>query len=227
MNRQTAGQRCQPFDAPIGYASTQGMGAEKRVTDLLHRWREGDEAARDQLVAIVYPELQRLARSYLGAERRDHTLQATALVHEAYMRLVDADVDWDDRVHFLAVAARVMRRVLVDHGKARRRQKRGGERIRTTLDERSLAAAEPIVDIVAVDEALRSLAVEDRRQSRVVELHYFGGMTYEEIASVLGLSATTVKRDLRFAKAWLEEELAPSGGAGRRAPPARKAANGE
>ena len=147
------------------------MQTEPSVTELLHRWRDGDEEARDELVAVVYPELRRLARGFLGSERHDHTLQATALVHEAYVRLVGAEVDWDDRVHFLAVAARVMRRVLVDYGRSKRRQKRGGGRLRVAFDERVQPAAEPVADIVAVDQALRSLALKDDRQSRVVELH--------------------------------------------------------
>lgn len=184
--------------------------APHQVTKLLQRWREGDNKARDQLIELVYPELQRLARKYLRSERGGHTLSATALVHEAYVRLAGADVDWNDRAHFFAVAAQIMRRVLVDYGNRRRRQKRGGVRVRITLEENLLPAEEPAADIVAVDEALKRLAETDQRQCRVVELSFFGGMSYEEVAEVLGISPNTVKRELRFAKAWLSVELSPT-----------------
>ncbi len=186
------------------------MGEQRgsgNVTQLLRRWRAGEVGARDRLMAVVYPELQQLARRYLRSERVDHTLVPTALVHEAYLRLVDSEVDWQDRAHFFAVAARVMRHVLVDHGKQKRRQKRGGQRVRITLDESFLSVEEAPPDIVAIDEALDLLERIDERKARVVELHFFGGLNYEETAEVLGISTATVGRELRFAKAWLHNHL--------------------
>ncbi len=177
------------------------------VTDLLLRWRGGEHEAIDELMQAVYPELHRLAARYLRGERHDHTLQPTALVNEAYLRLVGSDVDYNDRIHFLAIAARVMRRVLVDHAKARRTQKRGGERLRVTLSEARLGAAGAAPDVLALDEALERLASLDERKSRVVELHFFGGLTYDETAEALGVSAATVSRELRFAKAWLANDM--------------------
>ncbi len=156
---------------------------------------------------LVYPELQRLARRHLRRERPDHTLNSTALVHEAYMRLADADVPWNSRVHFFAVAARIMRHILVDHAKQKRRKKRGGDRLRITLNEAHLIEGETEAHIVDLDEALTRLAALDERKARVVELHFFGGLTYKETAEVLQTSPTTVNRELRFAKAWLHDQL--------------------
>lgn len=179
-----------------------------QVTRLLHQWREGEESAFGQLLPLVYEELRLLAARYLRGERADHTLQPTALVHEAFLRLVATEVDWKDRSHFLAVAARGMRRVLVDHARARRAAKRGGDRIRTTLPA-DLAADAPGVDLLALDEALLRLAERDPRTVQALELHYFAGLSYEETAKVLGVSPATVHRDLRLAKAWLQDELSP------------------
>ena len=180
--------------------------APKTVTQLLLQWRAGDEQALNQLLPLVYDELRRLAGRYMQSERSDHTLQPTALVHEAYLGLIDIEVSWQDRSHFFAVAARLMRRLLADHAKARRRDKRGGG-LKVTLKEEMLPSPEPAMDVFALDEALKVLAGFDERKCQVVELHYFGGLTYDETAEALGLSAATVDRELRLAKAWLYREL--------------------
>jgi RNA polymerase sigma factor (TIGR02999 family) len=176
------------------------------VTLLLRRCGAGDGAALAQVVPLVYEELLRLARRHMGGERPGHTLQPTALVHEAYARLVDADLDLRDRVHFFAVASTAMRRILVDHARARSSLKRGGGALRMTLDDDQPGTAHDS-DLVELDEALGRLAATDQRKARTVELHYFGGLSYDEIAGVLGVSAATVDRDLRFAKAWLKGQL--------------------
>jgi len=159
------------------------------------------------MVPLVYDELRVIATRLMRGERADHTLQATALVHEAYARLVDAQVDWRDRSHFFAIAARQMRRILVDHAKARGRVKRGGGDRPLTLDEAVAVSGDSNENLVELDEALERLAELDERKAKVVELHYFGGLTYDEAAEVLGISPATVDRDLRFAKAWLYREL--------------------
>jgi len=178
------------------------------VTELLRSWSDGDEGALEQLVPLVEAELRRLARGYMGRERRDHTLQVTALVNEAFLRLTDARrLRWRDRAHFLGISARLMRRVLVDHARTRGYQKRGGGAQRVTLDEALLVSPEPAVDLVALDRALVALAAADIRKSRVIELRFFGGLTVEETAEVLHVSPDTVKRDWRLAKLWLLREL--------------------
>jgi RNA polymerase sigma-70 factor (ECF subfamily) len=177
------------------------------VTRLLHDWRDGNKGAVDQLLPLVHAELQRLAHIYMASERRGHTLQTTALVNEAYVKLVGADVDWQDRGHFFAVAARAMRRILVDHARARGSAKRGGDWERIPLDEALPVAADAQIDFVALDEALALLEKQDERKGRVVELHYFGGLTLPEIARLLDVSSSTVKGDLRFARAFLKNEL--------------------
>jgi len=177
------------------------------VTRLLASWREGEPSARDALIAHVYPELRRLAERHLSGERPNHTLQATALIHEAFLRMVDTEVPWADRNHFFAVAARVMRRILVDHARARGRAKRGGGGAALTLDEALVVAPERPADLVALDEALERLHAQDARKADAIELHYFGGLTHQEVADVLGVSAATVDRDLRMARAWLYREL--------------------
>ena len=179
----------------------------KRVTQLLHEWRGGDGAARDELLGVVYQELRRLARRHMRRERAGHTLQTTALVHEAFLRLADSDVPWQDRAHFFAVAAGQMRRVLVDHARARASSKRGGGLRRLPLDEALAAPARHSDELLEIDQALSRLAERDPRKGRVVELHFFGGLTYDEIAEVVGVSASTVRVDMRFAKAWLRSEL--------------------
>lgn len=176
------------------------------VTDLLLEWRRGDRGALDQLMPIVYAELRRLAGGYFKSERPDHTLEPTALVHEAYARLVNMDVPWQDRVHFFAVAARTMRRLLVDHARARRRTKRGGDVVRVSLGEGAgVAAREP--EILDLDEALKQLAAVDERKHQLVELRYFAGLTNLECAEVAGVSIATVKRELQTARAWLSARL--------------------
>ena len=181
--------------------------APSEVTGLLASWREGDEAAHEQLIPLVYAELHRIAERSLGGERADHTLQPTALVHEAYLRLVGASVPWEDRAHFFAVAARAMRRVLVDHARARGRKKRGGDLARVTLEEALAAGSARAPEMLALDEAMERLAAQDERKARVVELHYFGGLGREEVARVVGVSPATVDRDLRMARAWLYQQM--------------------
>jgi RNA polymerase sigma factor (TIGR02999 family) len=182
------------------------MGSsEGAVTVLLKKARTGDLGASQELIPLVYDQLRRLAQSYLAHER-GNTLPATALVHEAYLRLAGAEVDWQDRVHFFAVAARQMRYILVDRAKARRRIKRGGGDP-VELESVTLATPELSVDILAVDTALTRLAEFDGRKAEIVELFYFGGMTAEEIAAALGVSVATVNRDLKMARAWLHAEL--------------------
>lgn len=177
------------------------------ITRLLHELSSGDKAALDKLITLVYDQLHRLATRCLLAERPGHTLPATALVNEAYLRLVQAEVSWEDRVHFYAVAARVMRRILVDHAKANHRQKRGGGVDHVALDEAVIVGPEAATTVVEIDEALQRLASRDERKSNIVELLFFGGMTYEETATALQISPATVHRELRMAKAWLHREL--------------------
>lgn len=180
---------------------------DNSVTQLLRRWQGGDQRAADELVPLVYGELRQLARRQMRRERVDLSLQATGLVHEAYVRLVDADVAWHDRVHFFALAARIMRRVLVDRARARNRAKRGGGVTMVTLDEEQQGALNGPVDLLDLDETLRRLEAMDGRKSAVVEMHFFGGLTYQEIGEALKISEATVHRELRFAKAWLHKEL--------------------
>ena len=184
------------------------------MTSLLVAWSEGDEAALAELVPRVYAELHRLAHHHLRAERRGGTLQTTALVNEAYLRLVDTNrIRWESRAHFLAVAAQSMRRILVDAARARAAGKRGGGTPRVSLDEVPLAAPERGKSLVALDDALTALADVDERKSRVVELRYFGGLTVQETAAVLHVSSETVQRDWHVAKAWLLRELSGAGAA--------------
>jgi RNA polymerase sigma factor (TIGR02999 family) len=181
------------------------------VTRLLHRWSDGDRAALDRLLPLVYEELRGVARRRIGRERAGHTLQATALVHEAYLRLVGSGVDWKDRAHFFALAATTMRRVLVDHARARGAEKRGAGAEVVSLDRTGLdPAAEQgdTIELIALDAALADLERQDPRKARVVEAHVFGGLTYREIAEALQISEATVDRDLRMARAWLARALA-------------------
>ncbi len=182
---------------------------EATVTDLLSSWRSGDRGALDRLIPVVHAELHRLAQECMRGERPDHTLQPTALVNEAYLRLVGANVAWQDRAHFFAIAATTMRRVLVDHARARGRGKRAGRPV--SLEDSLLVAPDRADDLLVVDDALDRLQAQDARAAKVVELHYFGGLTYEETAEALGVSAATVDRDLRFARAWLHRELLDEG----------------
>jgi RNA polymerase sigma factor (TIGR02999 family) len=187
------------------------MAAAHAVTKLLGDWRAGDKGALDELTPLVYEELRRLAKRHMRSERASHTLQTTGLVHEAFIRMADMDVPWADRAHFYAVAARLMRRILVDYAKARRSDKRGGDERPSTLDEIRIAASDaPPADILAIDEALARLAEIDARKCDIVVLHFFGGLTYDETAEALGVSPATVHRDLRLGRAWLLNELAVS-----------------
>ena len=180
----------------------------RTVTLLLRDWRAGDHAARADLIAIVYAELHKLASRYLRAERPGHTFRPTDLVSEAYLRLADgSQPDWNDRGHFFAIAARSMRQILVDHARKRNAAKRGDGDRPLTLDDNTVAEARP-EQMVALDEALVALEQLDERKARVIELHYFGGMTQEEIAPVLDVHVNTVARDLSFAKAWIHRRLA-------------------
>jgi RNA polymerase sigma factor (TIGR02999 family) len=179
-----------------------------RVTALLVQWRGGDEAAAHQLLPLVHAELRRIARRHMAGERRGHLLQTTALVNEAYLRLVDVRrVQWRDRAHFLAMAARLMRRVLVDFARAQKNQKRGGALQRITLDQDLPVLCDTREDVIAVDAALDALTGQHPRKGQVVELRFFGGLSVEETAEVLGISQETVLRDWRFAKSWLLREL--------------------
>lgn len=178
------------------------------ITQLLRDWVDGDQRSLEALTPLVYEQLRRIAARAFAGERAGHTLQATALVHEAYARLVDADVDWQGRSHFFALAARTMRRILVDHASARAAAKRGGGRISVTLHDGMVVAAGADDDMLALHEALGALAELDARKAGILELHYFGGLTYEEMGSVLGLSTSTLDREMRFAKAWLRSRLA-------------------
>lgn len=185
----------------------------KEVTRLLLAWNDGDESALDQLIPLVHEELHSLARRYMGRERSGHTLQTTALVNEAYLRLIDAGrVRWQNRAHFFAVAAQLMRRILVDFARQRANLKRGGGAERLALDEALVVAPERGADLVELDEALERLAGLSPRQGRVVELRYFGGLNEEEIAEVLKVSPRTVRADWSLARAWLYRELKLGGG---------------
>jgi len=178
------------------------------VTQLLLAWRQGDPAALDQLIPHVYQKLRRLARRYMAGQRPDHTLQATGLINEAYVRLIDCQqVNWQDRAHFFGVSAQIMRRVLVDFARSKRYQKRGGGARKTSLDEGLILSPERGRDVVALDDALQVFASSFPRQSKVVELRFFGGLSVEETAEVLHVSAITVMRDWQFAKSWLAREL--------------------
>jgi len=177
------------------------------VTRLLREWGGGNKEALDQLMPVVYQQLRKLASICLRSERPDHTLRATALVHEAYIRLVDAEVAWQDRVHFFAVSARVLRHILVDHAKSGKRQKRGGGVETISLDEAVMVGPQTTGGIVALDAALQRLAALDQRKSEIIELLCFGGLTYDEAAEALKISPATVHRELKMAKAWLHREL--------------------
>lgn len=189
-----------------------GAGSEGEVTRLLTRWKGGDETAADELLPLVYDDLRSLAAGYLGSERVDHTLQPTALVHEAYLRVARfARLDARDRSHFFAVAARAMRRILVDHARRHRAEKRPGAYGRTVLEEATVAAVETPAQLLAVDGALAELAGRHPRPARLVELRFFGGLSEAEAADVLGISRATATRDWRFARLWLVDYLSVGG----------------
>ncbi|HUB28051.1 MAG TPA: sigma-70 family RNA polymerase sigma factor [Terracidiphilus sp.] len=184
------------------------MSEAHEVTVLLSALKQGDDAAAARLMPLIYDELRRLAGSYMRRERSDHTLQATALVHEAYLKLVEQrSTDWQNRAHFFGVAAQLMRRILVDHARGHTRQKRGGEHAKVSLDEALVFAEQQADEVLAVDDSLNQLAKMDPRQARVVELRFFGGLSVEETADVLGVSPKTIKREWSVAKAWLTADL--------------------
>jgi RNA polymerase sigma factor (TIGR02999 family) len=197
-----------PYGKPVQEERNPDIG----VTRLLSAWRSGDARALERLTPLVYDELRELARRYMRRERPNHTLQATAVVHEAFVRLVGMNVPWQDRGHFYAVAARLMRRILVDHAKARHRVKRGGPVTVISVDVYKedtdhVPATPGQIDVLEIDEALERLAAQDERLANAVELHYFGGLTYSETAKALGISEATVHRDLRLAKAWILNQV--------------------
>lgn len=182
------------------------------ITTLLQAWRAGNQQAAEELLPLVYSELHALAGHFMRRERPWHTLQSTALVHEAYLRLVEKqDVAWQDRAHFLALAAREMRRILVEHARARRAEKRGGGTLTLPLQDDDAKILPKDVELIALDEALCSLESVDKQQSQIVELRYFGGLTVEEMAEVVGISTATIDRKWRSARAWLYVQLAGEG----------------
>ena len=182
--------------------------SDVQATELLRAWSQGDESARKRLIPLMYGELYRLARHYMRRERLDHTLQPTALVNEAYLRLIDVNrVEWRNRAHFLALAAQMMRRILVESARNRHRQKRGGGRVRESIDDMDELPKPEERDVIALSDALSGLATFDTRMSQVVELRLFGGLSVEETADVLNVSPETVMRDWKTAKAWLLREL--------------------
>jgi RNA polymerase sigma factor (TIGR02999 family) len=182
----------------------------QEITQLLKDWSEGNQTALDELMPLVYDELRRQASRYLRNERQGHTLQTTALIHEAYLKLIGVEqIEWQNRNHFFAIASVAMRRILVDYARERKREKRGGIAENLPLDEAlQISANEKSVDLIALDEALNRLAKLDERQARVVELRYFSGLSIDETAEVLGVSNATVRLDWNLAKAWLKQELA-------------------
>jgi len=179
-----------------------------QITELLAEWRDGNQSALDELYPLVYDELHRLARRYMSRERKDHTLQTTALINEAYVRLVDQkNVNWANRSHFFAISAQIMRRILIDHARRHAYAKRGGGAQQVSLEEVAAVVPGQGRELVRLDEALKSLAERDPRRSQVVELRYFGGLNNEEIAGVLNVSENTVTRDWNMARAWLYQQL--------------------
>jgi len=183
------------------------------VTNLLARWRGGDAAAREALVPLVYDELRRIARRCLAGQKTNHTLQPTALVHEAYLRLAGHDsVSWQNRAHFFAVATQMMRQILVDHARRRAAAKRGGGAVTVALDEEVASKSSVVLDLIALDDAMRQLAELDPRQSQIVELRFFGGLSIEETAHVVDISPATAKREWATARLWLHQAMSRSAG---------------
>jgi len=180
----------------------------QEITQLLMNWSHGDNAALDQLVPLVYPELRRLAKRYMDREAPEHTLQTSALINEAYLKLVDQqNVQWENRSHFFALAAQVMRHILVDHARTRNYAKRGGGAPRVPLDEAAALTEQRASELIALDDALRDLATLDKCKSQIIELRFFGGLSLEETAEVMNISASTVQREWRAAKAWLHRAM--------------------
>lgn len=195
------------IDPTSGGCYDAAMSQPGEITALLNRWSDGDQAAGDALTPLVYDELQKLARRLFRSERNSHTLQPTALVHEAFAKLIDVDVAWQDRAHFYSLAARMMRRLLVNHANARNAAKRGGGAIRVTLQEEQISGSDTDLDILQLEEALEALAQLDPRKTELVELQYFGGLSFREMEEVTGLSSSTLDRDLRMARAWLKNYI--------------------
>lgn len=183
----------------------------QNITQLLAEWRDGNQSALDELYPLVYDELHRLARRYMSRERKGHTLQTTALINEAYVRLVGQKVNWANRSHFFAISAQIMRRILIDHARRHAYAKRGGGAQQVSLEEAATVTPDQSAELIRLDEALTSLAEMDPRRSQVVELRYFGGLNNEEIAGVLNVSENTVTRDWNMARAWLYQQLTGSG----------------
>ncbi len=200
--------RHQTRSSPRGAVTNQVTQQPNQVTELLIRWRGGDREALDALMPLVYEELRQVARAYLQAERPEHTLQSTALVHEAYVRLVgQALPQWQNRAHFFAVAAQIMRQILVDYARSHRAAKRGSGVCRLTLEDAIDLPGQQNLDVVALDDALKILATMDPQQSRIVELRFFAGLTVEDTSEALGISPATVKRSWTSARAWLHREM--------------------
>ena len=183
------------------------MPDRPEITVLLKDWSAGNAVARDRLMPLVYDELQRIARRAMAGEHAGHTLQPTALVHEVFARLIDADIDWQDRAHFYALCARMMRRLLVNHAASVRAAKRGGDALRVTLEGLPEAATGSDEDLLVIDEALNRLAEFDARKADLIELQYFAGLSFREMSAVTGLSSSTLDRELRLARAWLKDTL--------------------
>lgn len=184
------------------------MNETQQITQMLRDWSGGNREALEGLMPLVYDELHRQAAKFLRRERTDHTLQATALINETYLKLIDQrNVDWESRTHFFAIASSLMRRILVDYARSKNREKRGGGAIKLTLNEDALVSKERSIDLMALDEALKRLEKRDEQQARIVELRYFSGLTLEETAEALRVSRTTVANDWAMAKAWLHREL--------------------
>ncbi len=183
------------------------MGDKGEITRLLNQWSNGDKQAGESLAPMVYDELQKIARRLFRDEKKSHTLQPTALVHEAYVRLIDVDLTWQDRAHFFSLVARMMRRLLVNHANARKAAKRGGDALRVTFNEPGVPDGTPDADLIDLEEALQGLAKLDPRKAELIELQYFGGLSFREMEEVTGLSSSTLDRDLRMARAWLKDYL--------------------
>ena len=177
------------------------------ATQILLSWRAGDNQALNQLMPLVHDNLSQLANKYMRSERVGHTLQATALVNEAFLKLCDSDISWQNRAHFIAIAARSMRQILVDHAKSKHRQKRGGNDIQITLYEAQIADNQSEPGVLDIEEVLNNLAKVDERKAKIIELNIYGGLSYDEIAEVLNISAATIARELRFSRAWLQRAL--------------------
>jgi RNA polymerase sigma factor (TIGR02999 family) len=208
MRPKKYGSLCRTEGTVRAQGECPHMPSAHEITHLLQAWSAGDNQALEKLTPLVYQELHRTARRFMALERPDHTLQATALIDEVYLRLVDCDsVSWQDRNHFFAVCARLMRRILTDFARSRQYLKRGGAVRKITFDENLFVTSEPRADLVALDHALEGLSKVDKRKSDVVELRFFGGLGVKDTASVLGVSDETVKRDWRLAKLWLLREM--------------------